>query len=432
MTYSRRQLEAFGEPFGESATRLKPGGRIYGGGSAAAPTSTTTTQLSYPKELQPLVMDTAQKSAALAGSPYQPYTYNRIAGFDPLQLTAQQTAANLTTAPDLSRASQLAAQAGVNAGAINYSPANIQTGMTLAPNMQQYQMGGPERVYTGSFTQPGMAQAYMSPYIQGVVNTQQREAMRQAGIAATQRGAQAVGAGAFGGSRQGIMEAEARRNLSTQMGDIQRQGLQSAYEQAQNLYGTEQSRGLQAALANQQAGMTTGQTNLQALLGVQQAGSQNVMQAQLANQQALLEAQRLAEQSRQYGAGLGLQGLQQQLAAAGQLGSLGQAQFGQQKDILNAMAAAGQQRQSLEQQKLSQDYQDFLRQKQYPYQQLAFIQEMLKGIPQGTTQTMYQAPESLPSQIAGLGVTGLAASRLFGAKNGGLMNLALNNMSKDN
>jgi len=32
MNYSRRQLEAFGEPLGESVTRLKPGGRIYGGG----------------------------------------------------------------------------------------------------------------------------------------------------------------------------------------------------------------------------------------------------------------------------------------------------------------------------------------------------------------------------------------------------------------
>ena len=404
--------------------------RLYDSGGGATPTSTTSTQLTYPKELQPLVMDTAQKAAALAGSQYQPYTYNRIAGFDPLQLTAQQTAANLTTAPDLSRASQLAAQAGVNAGAINYQPANIQTGMTVAPNMQQYQMGGPERVYTGTFTQPGMAESYMSPYMQGVVATQQREALRQAGVDATKRAAQAVGSGAYGGSRQGIMEAEARRNLATQLGDIQRQGLQSAYEQAQGLYGTEQSRALQAALANQQAGMTTGQTNLQALLGVQQAGAQNVMQAQLANQQALLEAQRLAEQSRQYGAGLGLQGLQQQLAAAGQLGTLGQAQFGQQKDIINAMAAAGQQRQSLEQQKLSQDYQDYLTQKQYPYQQLAFIQEMLKGVPQGTTQQIYQAPGSLPSQIAGLGVAGLAASRLF-AKDGGLMSLALSNMSKD-
>lgn len=176
--------------------------------------------------------------------------------------------------------------------------------------------------------------------------------------------------------------------------------------------------------------MTTGQQNLAALLGVQQTGAQTAMQAQLANQQALLEAQRLAEQSRQYGAGLGLQGIQQQLAAAGQLGALGQAQFGQQKDIINALSGAGQQRQSLEQQKLSQDYQDFLTQKQYPYQQLSFIQEMLKGVPQGTTQQIYQAPASLPAQIAGLGISGLAASRLFGAKEGGLMGLGTYNLAK--
>ena len=38
MNYSRRQLEAMGEPLGESVTRLKPGGRIYGGGGGNQPT----------------------------------------------------------------------------------------------------------------------------------------------------------------------------------------------------------------------------------------------------------------------------------------------------------------------------------------------------------------------------------------------------------
>jgi hypothetical protein len=42
MNYSRRQLEAFGEPLGESVTRLKPGGRIYGGGGGGGPTTSTT------------------------------------------------------------------------------------------------------------------------------------------------------------------------------------------------------------------------------------------------------------------------------------------------------------------------------------------------------------------------------------------------------
>ena len=47
-----------------------------------------------------------------------------------------------------------------------------------APNLQQYQMGPAERVRTQSFTQPGAAQSYMSPYMQNVVDIQQREARR--------------------------------------------------------------------------------------------------------------------------------------------------------------------------------------------------------------------------------------------------------------
>ena len=58
MNYSRRQLEAFGEPFGESATRVKPGGRIYGGGGGdggGGPTTTTVNQSNIPEWLRPQV-----------------------------------------------------------------------------------------------------------------------------------------------------------------------------------------------------------------------------------------------------------------------------------------------------------------------------------------------------------------------------------------
>ena len=45
MNYSRRQLYALGEPLGESVTRLKPGGRVYGGGSSAPEKTTQVTEL---------------------------------------------------------------------------------------------------------------------------------------------------------------------------------------------------------------------------------------------------------------------------------------------------------------------------------------------------------------------------------------------------
>jgi hypothetical protein len=125
---------------------------------------------------------------------------------------------------------------------------------------------------------------------------------------------------------------------------------------------------------------------------------------------------------------LGLQGLQQQLQAAQMLGTLGQQQFGQQKDIINALQATGAQRQALNQQKLTQDYEDFLRQKQYPYQQLAYATEMVKGVPQQTTRSVYEAPPSLQAQLGGGLMSAYGLSKLFAG--GGLADLGIYNLSK--
>ena len=62
---------------------------------------------------------------------------------------------------------------------------------------------------------------------------QKREAMRSAGIMGAQQQAQATGAGAFGGYREGIQRAENARNLGTQLNDIQLKGQQMAYDDAE-------------------------------------------------------------------------------------------------------------------------------------------------------------------------------------------------------
>jgi len=79
---------------------------------------------------------------------------------------------------------------------------------------------------------------YMTPYMQNVVDIQKREAGRQSGIMGQQQQASAVQAGAFGGSRDAIMRAERERNLGMQMGDIQAQGSQAAFQNAQNQFNT--------------------------------------------------------------------------------------------------------------------------------------------------------------------------------------------------
>jgi hypothetical protein len=220
----------------------------------------------------------------------------------------------------------------------NYNAPSMGTAQTaFNPQLQNYQMGPAERVGTNTFGTQS-AQDYMNPYMQNVVDIQKREAQRSADIAGTQRGAQAVKSGAFGGARQAIMDAEAQRNLSQQMGDIQAQGSQAAYDRAAQMFTSDQARQLAAQQANQQAGITTGGQNLSANLATQQLGTQTglqgalanlsaaqqanvqnqasqlqtqglnaqqAMQAALANQQYGLETQKLGEQSRQFGAGQG-------------------------------------------------------------------------------------------------------------------------------
>jgi hypothetical protein len=251
--------------------------------------------------------------------------------------------------------------------------------------------------------------------------------------------------------QQNLASQQQAQQLGTQTGSQMAMANLSAQQQAnvQNQAAKLQAQGLtagqamQAALANQQAGLTTGQQNLAAQLGVQQLGSGQNMQAQLANQQAYqdmlrqreasrqfgygqqmtaaqaraqygLAGQQLGEQSRQYGAGYGLQGLGTALQGAGQLGNLGQQEFGQQKDIYGLQNQFGGQRQALEQQILSQQYQDFLNQRKNPYQQLDFLTGALQGIPMGTVQSMYQAA---PTGLQTLGSLGLGA---YGAKQLGM------------
>lgn len=335
MNYSRRQLEAFGEPLGDSVTRTKPGGRIYGGGGApAAPEKTTVTQTSIPDYAKPYVERMLGKSEALANAPYQAYGGERIAGFDPLQEQAFQGVANLQPSQQLGTATQMAGMAGLG---------------SLGAGQQ----------YARNATDPFAMQAYMSPYMQNALAPQLREAEMRSNMQGQQNQAQAAQQGAFGGSRTAIVEAERQRNLGQLQGDIYGKGMQSAFDSAR--------------------------------------------------------------QAQQFGADLGLRGYGQGLQAAGQLGQLGQSQFNQQKDILNAQSAAGAQRQGLEQQRLGQQYQDFLDQRGYNQKQLAFLSDMLRGLPLSqSTQQMYQAPPSLASQAVGLGTAGYGLyQNAKGSKEGG-------------
>jgi hypothetical protein len=460
------------------------GVRLYpidsgGGGGGGASTGTSTTIQDVPDWAKPYAKEGLGKAAALTDTeqnPYQTYDGSRQADFTGLQNQAFQGAQNMGPSGAMGTAANMAGTAGLgalNAGA-NFNPYQsqnqfgapgaYQTGQFNPnqinnPQLQNYQTGPAQQVSTQSFNQPGAAQNYMNPYMQNVVDIQKREAQRSADIAGTQRGAQAAQSGAFGGSRQAIMDAEANRNLSQQLGDIQATGSQAAFQNAQQQFNAEQAAGLQAQQANQQAGITTGGQNLSANLATQQLGSGQTMQAGLANQQYGLESQKLgeqsrqfgagqgmtaaqlqaqygqsaaalAEQSKQYGAGLGMQGYQTALTGAGQLANIGQQTFGQEMDVNKLQNQYGGQQQAFNQQGMDTQYQDFLNQQRYPYQQLEFMNSMLRGTPMGTVQSMYAPPPSQLSQLAGIGTAAYGVSRMAegGQVGAGLADLAISKM----
>lgn len=78
---SRRELYAAGEPFGDSATRAKPFGRIYGGGGGGQ--QTTTNEI--PEELRPLARAYADKAMALGNQQFTPYGGQRYADMNVTQ-----------------------------------------------------------------------------------------------------------------------------------------------------------------------------------------------------------------------------------------------------------------------------------------------------------------------------------------------------------
>jgi len=326
----------------------------FGGSGGGGPTQTTSYQTNIPEYARPYVenmLESTQKQIYtddMAGfRPYKPYSTdvnNYFAGFSPMQQQAQQATAGLQTPGQYGTATGLAGMSGMG-------------GLGLAG-----QMAGAGGRYAQQATDPNAIQSYMSPYMQNVVDYQKSQALRDYQIGAPMRARAAIGAGAFGGSRQAIESAEAQRNLMSQLQGIEAQGRQGAFQQAQ--------------------------------------------------------------QAQQFGANLGLQGQQAALGglgaatqAAGALGQLGGQQLGAQKEIIGLQSQMGKEQQALEQNKINQAIQDYAISQQYPFMQLGLMNAMLRGLPlQTQTTQLYQAQPSALQQ--GIGLAGAGAS-LFGGKAAG-------------
>jgi hypothetical protein len=407
-------------------------------------TTTTTNIQGFAPQIAPYVEGVLGGAAKAVATPYQSYADwarahgdlkgDQVAAYDKLQNTAYTGAEGLTPEASSIRSAQGLESLSQRAGNVQYAPTQFGN-QFQAPGAYQAGNFGYQNVGTQSFAQPGSADAYMSPYMQSVVDIQKREAQRQSGIQGTQQQAQAAQAGAFGGGRDAIMRAERERNLGQQMGDIQATGSQAAFQQAQQQFNAEQQARLQAQLANQQAGLTTQQQQEQA----KQFGYGQGMQSAALGAQYGLAGQQEAERSKQFGANLGLQGLQAGIQGYGALGSQGQNLYGQTTGNLQLQNAFGTQKQQQAQNLIDTSQQNYAAEQNYPYKQIGFMSDIINRQPVSNLgSTITSPPPSLVSQAVGLGGAAVTGSKLFGKAEGGqikqhgagLSDLAMYQMSR--
>ena len=333
------------------------------------------------------------KGYASGGAPYSlTDALKRVAYFDPTTgkstlpdfLAIQKKARELGTPDQYTKGTDAYNQALAATQALQaYSPENIAAqqadvammqgaGPASANQLTQYQMQGPGAVNAPtagtnqmagpqSWLDQGTSEAYMSPYMQNVVDIQKREADRAYRQQGNELNAQAVKSGAFGGSRQAIQQAEAARNQNMLLNDIQAKGQQEAYASGMGQFNTAQNQQMQAGqanlttaqqttlanqaaqiqamMANQGMDYNTAVQNLQAQMGIQNTQAGQDLQAALANQgvqqqtqTANMAAQNIANQqyatqnlaAQQANQSAGLQANQQNLGTAAQLGNIGQ------------------------------------------------------------------------------------------------------------
>jgi len=234
-----------------------------------------------------------------------------------------------------------------------------------APQLTQYQMGAPE-MFTSD-----VAKRYMSPYMQSVVDAQQRAAIEAAKRAQLGGNLAAARQGTYGGARQALLQGERESGLRQTLGDIQARGLQEAFTQAQGQFERDRAAQSEIARANQAAALQAGQQRL--------------------------------------GAAQGLGNLAQTF------GGLGTQQLAGELDILKTQGAFGDLQRNIAQQQLDAQRSALMQQAEYGQTQVGQLSNLLRGIPlTDTTQKTTTPPPSFASQLTGMGLTGIGLYNLLG------------------
>jgi len=460
----------------------------------------TVTQQSIPKEFFPYFDRLLARTEEASAQGYTPYTQPRLAG------TTADTQAAYGLTRDIAARGTPASDAAMGVYQGNISQADAAMGQTPY-QFSQYQgltagqadpyagfRAGQAEPYSdfsafqadpyanfreGQFSEFGYdptekmtaetASQYMDPFLRNVLDVQKDKAREDYQIAQAGRNASAVGAGAFGGSRQQVAESLAERDLLTRMKDIEATGNQAAYQDATSRFAADRAAQFQAeqAQAAERARVQAGTAEEAARVQTAQAGELGRIQSLNANEFARVQQAQAAELARTQGIsideaariqqaeaaelartqGIGLdeaariqaaqaaetarvqqsqaaentQNIQNQLSLMGLKGDMA-SQMAQLEELARTgdiqaaqmLDSIGKAQQSQQQAGLDLGYEDFLRQQGWNQQQLGFLSSVLQGLPLANAGTTTQSTPYNPVQQAlGAGLAGLSLYKGF-------------------
>jgi hypothetical protein len=420
-----------------------------GGGS-----STQTVVNRPPEEVMPFLLDVLKQGRELTGQEYTPYGGQRLADTSPDVMASDQMVRNVAQRgiPGLDTAMGMTMDSaskigGVTGGGQGYdfskyggfkesefSPSGdiSETQFKPAAEFSQFDFQGPEK-----FTGETVGQ-YMSPYMQQVADIQKQQAMENFQTQAGQRAANAVQSGAFGGSRQGVVEATAQKDLMSQMAEIDATSRQKAYEDAQgafesdraaqeqfqqNKYNEQYKREMAQAeefaragdqVAAERARVQAAQTAELARVQAGAAGEASRVQAGEAGEESRVQAAQADENMRQRQ--FMLEGLGMSSDMAAQIAALGGQSRSADIEAAQLMEAIGLRQQGDVQKGLDLAYQDFLNQRDYGKNQLADYVNIVYGNPLGGGDfgaTTSPGPNPYAQALGG-GISALGLSRAYG------------------
>ncbi len=398
----------------------------YGKGGSKAPQTTKSevTQTNLPEYLKPYVINLANRAEAESLREYTPYDQPRIAGLGADTLSANQAVRDMAGMgqPGIDAAMGVTAS---NIGAIQ----NIMDGpgtqpfqFTGAGDFQQFDFRDPTQFSkfdfqdVQKFTDEGVMDDYMSPYMQAVVDRQKKGLIDDFKKQSLQReGDLAKQTGGLESSRAFLVNQAAESDLLDRLADVEATGQEKAFEMAMNQFSQDRSVQMEqeSKRASELAAREKAQAQEYARAGDQAAAEAARVQAAKYEDEARIQAAQAAENraAEQFG-------LDAAAAAGTQAAQLAKLQeMARQGDMqaIEALATVGKQMDLREQAALDLAYEDFLRQQGYGRDQLNFLSGILRGMPSQMGLTEQRMLQNNPLQQAlGAGIGTVSLMRALG------------------